>query len=149
MAAGDFMKTVRIAVAVWQSRVSPVFDTAGKVLILDIGNGRELYRAEQSIRGLSMQKRVDRLVELDVDVLVCGAISRQLADMLAASGIKVIPWVRGNVDEVLQWYSTGQPMDLNFLMPGCPQKRHRFRGMRGRRAMRDMRDRRDYPEERL
>ena len=146
MAAADFMKTVRIAITVWQSRVSPVFDTAGKVLVLDIGNGRELHRVEQSIHGLSMQKRVDRLVELDVDVLVCGAISRQLADMLAASGIKVIPWIKGDVDKVLHWYFTGKPMDLNFLMPGCPQKRHRFRGMRGRGAFRDMRD---YPEERL
>jgi predicted Fe-Mo cluster-binding NifX family protein len=146
MTAAESMKTERIAIPVWQSRMSPVFDTAGKVLVLDIGNGRELHRVEQSLNGLSMQKRVDRLVELDVDVLVCGAISRQLADMVAASGIRVIPWVKGDVDEVLQWYFTGKPMDLNFLMPGCPQKRHRFRGMKGRGAIRDMRN---YPEERL
>jgi predicted Fe-Mo cluster-binding NifX family protein len=119
---------MRIAVAVWQSRISPVFDTAGQLLILDVENGRESNRTEQSIHGLSIQKRVDRLVELDVDVLLCGAISRQLADMVAASGIRLIPLVTGDAEGVLQWYLTGKPIEPRFLMPGCHQRRHRSRG---------------------
>ena len=122
------MAEMRIAVAVWQSRVSPVFDTAGQLLIMDVENGRESNRTEQSILGLSIQKRVDRLVELDVDVLLCGAISRQLAGMVAASGIRLIPWVTGDIAGVLQWYLTGKPIEPRFLMPGRRQRRHRAQG---------------------
>ena len=134
---------MRVAIPVWQSRVSPVFDTAGQLLILDIENGREIHRTECSISGLSFPERVNRLVELDVDVLLCGAISRPLAATVAASGIRVIPWVRGEVNGVLQWYITGKPIDSRFLMPGCSSGRHRFRGRHGRGLARYLRN---YPE---
>ena len=123
---------MRVAIPVWQSRVSPVFDSAGRLLIFDIKNGHETSRAHRPINGLSLQGRVKRLVELDVDVLLCGAISRPLADMITASGIKVIPWVTGEVDEVFGWYMSGKPLDTRFLMPGCGGRRRRFRGQDGK-----------------
>jgi predicted Fe-Mo cluster-binding NifX family protein len=134
---------MRIAVAAWQSRISPVFDTAGRILVLDIENGRDLGRAQHSVLGLSMQKRVDRLVELDVDVLLCGAISRQLADMVAASGIRLVPWLTGNAEGVLQLYLAGNPIDSRFLMPGCKRQRRRMRAMRGNGRAGEMRNRRE------
>jgi len=117
---------MRLAVAVWQSRISPVFDTAGQLLVLDIDDGRESDRTSQSIAGLSLQRRVDRLVELDVDVLLCGAISRPLAGMVAASGIRLIPWVTGDAEGVLRWYLTGKPMEPRFLMPGRRRRQRRL-----------------------
>lgn len=114
--------------------------------MVDVENGGEFQRTECSILGLSIQKRVDRLAELDVDVLICGAISRPLADMVASSGIRIIPWMKGSVDDVLNWYLTGKPIESRFLMPGCRQRRHRFRGPRGRGAGRNLRN---YPEEYL
>lgn len=117
-----------IAIAVWQSRVSPVFDTSGHLLILDVENGREVYRKELSTLWLSLQERVNRLVELDVDVLICGAISRPLESMVVASGIKAIPWLTGEVEEVFEWYLSGRPIDTRFLMPGCGRRQHRYRG---------------------
>ena len=121
-----------IAIAVWQSRVSPVFDTAGRLLILDVENGREACRKELSTLGLSIQERVNRLVELDVDVLICGAISRQLEDMALASGIRVVPWLTGDVEEALEWYLSGKPINTRFLMPGCGGRQHRGGGQRRR-----------------
>ena len=119
---------MRIAIAVWQSRVSPVFDSAGQLLILDVENGREVYRTEQSILGLSLQERVNRLVELDIDVLLCGAISRPLAGMASASGIRVIPWLKGDVNQMLCLFLNGKPINSRFLMPGLGRHRSRFRG---------------------
>jgi len=123
---------MRVAVPVWQSRVSPVFDTARRLLIVDVENGREVHREEAPILGLSLADRVNRLVEFDVDVLLCGAISRPLAGMIAASGIRVIPWLRGDVNQVLRVFLNGEPIDSRFLMPGFGRQRHRFRGSRGR-----------------
>jgi len=120
----------RIAIAMWRLRISPVFDTTGKLLIVDAVNGREMRRAEQDIHELSMQKRVDRLAELDVDVLLCGAISRQLAGMVAASGIRLVPLLTGDAESVLRWYLAGKPFDSRFLMPGCRRQRRRAGTMR-------------------
>lgn len=135
---------MRVAIPVWQSRVSPVFDSAGRLLIFDIKNGHETSRVRRPINGLSLQGRVKRLVELDVDVLLCGAISRPLADMITASGIKVIPWMTGEVDEVFGWYMLGKPLDTRFLMPGCGGRRRRFRDQ-GRKGL--GRHWENYPED--
>ena len=121
---------MRVAVPIWQSRVSPVFDTAGSLLIVEVENGREVHRATASILGLSLPDRVNRLVELDIDVLLCGAVSRPLASMVAASGIRVIPWLTGDVDHMLRLFLSGEPIDSRFLMPGFGRQRHRFRGSR-------------------
>jgi len=135
---------MRMAIPVWQLRVSPVFDSAGRLLICDIKDGHEISRTRRSINGLSLQGRVKRLVALDVDVLLCGAVSRPLAGMITASGIKVIPCVTGEVDEVLGWYMSGKPLDARFLMPGCGGRGRRLRGQRRKGSGRHWAN---YPED--
>jgi hypothetical protein len=39
--------------------------------------------------------------------------------MVTASGIKVLPYVTGNIDEVLQAYLTDKLVQPQFVMPGC------------------------------
>lgn len=121
---------MRVAVPVWQRRVSPVFDTAARLLVFDVDGKTEVCRTEQFIGGLSLPARTHRLAELGVDVLLCGAISRELASMVAASGVRVVPWVSGNVDEVMNCYISGKPLDSRFQMPGCGRCRRRYGGSR-------------------
>ena len=126
---------MRIAIAVWQSRVSPVFDVAGRLLVVEAESGRETSRTEETIAEPFLPRKVRRLRELGVNVLICGAISRPLAAMIAQAGIAVIPWIAGEVDQVLKGYLDGQLPDPRFLMPGCGRgHRWRRRGHRhGRR----------------
>lgn len=135
---------MKVAIPVWQSRVSPVFDAAQWLYVFEIRDGKEVSRTQQPIWGLSASGRVNRLNELGVNVLLCGAISRPLADMIATADIKVVPWLAGDINEVLGWYMAGSPMDSRFLMPGCGRRGHRFRG-RGRRGL--SRNWAKYPEE--
>lgn len=127
---------MRVAVPVWQHRISPVFDTAVRLLLFDVKGNHEVSRTEQFIGGLSLPARANRLAELGVDVLVCGALSRELASLLTASGVKVVPWVSGNVDDVVNCYISGKPMDNRFQMPGCGRCRRRYGGPRRRDATR-------------
>lgn len=136
---------MKLAIPVWQSRVSPVFDSAERLLILEVEHGRELSRVEHPITGLPATKRARRLSELGVDVLLCGAISRPVSQMMAACGIQVIPWVSGDVDDLLAWYLDGKPLERRFLMPGCGH-RNRFRGSCRRGRARHWAN---YPEERI
>ena len=123
---------MRMAIPVWRSRVSPVFDAAEELLVSDFENGREFYRTRCSMSGLSAEQRANQLAELDVDVLLCGAISRPLENLIGASGVRVIPWVRGEIDGVLEWYLNGMPANNQLLMPGCARRRQK----RERRRMR-------------
>jgi len=110
---------VRVAIPVYRNDVSNVFDFAHRLLLVDIENGKEANRSEVTLEGQSLPQRAGQLKSLGVDALVCGAISRALANMVSASGIEVLPYVTGHVDDVLQAYLIGQLVKPEFTMPGC------------------------------
>ena len=124
---------MKIAIPVYNDGVSNVFDFAHRLLLVDIENGREIDRSEVELKAESLPQRAGNLKNLGVDVLVCGAISRALANMVTESGIQVLPYVIGRVDDVLQAYLTGQLVQPQFTMPGYwPGARKGFgRGRRG------------------
>ncbi|HUU26807.1 MAG TPA: NifB/NifX family molybdenum-iron cluster-binding protein [archaeon] len=121
---------MRIALPVWQGRISPVFDTARKIILIEIENGREISRTEELVGEAVLPQRALKLSNLGVNVLLCGAISRPLAFMLSSSKIKVIPFLTGEADTVLQDYLDGRLSDAWLRMPGCCGRRMRFRGGR-------------------
>ena len=126
---------MKIAIPVWNDCVSNVFDFAHRLLLVEIENNKEVNRSEIPLEVHSLPQRAGQLKSLGVDVLVCGAISQALANMVTASGIQVLPYVTGRVDDVLQGYFTGQLVQPRFTMPGYwPGARRGFgRWRRGRR----------------
>jgi predicted Fe-Mo cluster-binding NifX family protein len=117
---------MRIAIPSWNDRVSPVFDAARRLVVVDIENGLERARHQESLQEELPTRRARQLAQLGVNVLICGAISRLLAALLAASGITLIPWTAGPVDEVLTAYLAGRLPDPRWTMPGCGgRRRHR------------------------
>lgn len=125
---------MRVAVPEWQGRVSPVFDVAEHVILVDVDDASRLDRQWESMRSLSPRERARRLAEWEVDVLICGAISRSLSGELAARGVQVVPLVCGDVHEVLQAYRDGTLEEERFMMPGCGRMRRRGRRRRSRRG---------------
>jgi predicted Fe-Mo cluster-binding NifX family protein len=128
---------MRIAIPVWNDRVSPVFDTAGRVLLLDLADGIEQARHTVEVaQTASPGERAKRLAELGVNVLVCGAISRPLSGCLSAAGIILIPWVSGALEEVLRAYQTDRLSDPCWRMPGCGGRHRRGNVQAGPRGPR-------------
>jgi len=121
---------MKIAVPVNNDRVSPVFDVAGRLLLVDVEGDRETGREEVSLDDQEIGPRARHVGELRVDVLICGAISRPLEMMLEDAGIEVVPHTCGNVEQVLQAYRSGELSEGAFVMPGCCGHRRRFRGRR-------------------
>jgi len=110
---------MKIAIPIYNDSVSNVFDFAHKLLLVEIENGKEATRSEVALESQLLPQRVGQLKSLEVDILVCGAISRVLANMVTASGIQLLPYVTGLVDDVLQAYLAGQLVQPQFSMPGC------------------------------
>ncbi len=126
---------MKIAIPIYGDNISNVFDFAHSLLLLEIENGREVNRSEVELKAESLPQRAGRLKNLEVDVLICGAISRALATMITASEIEVLAFVTGRVDDVLEAYLTGQLAKSQFTMPGYwPGARKGFG--RGRRRFR-------------
>ena len=110
---------MKLAIPIYNNSVSNVFDFATRLLLVDIENGKEANRSEVALENQLLPQRAGQLKNFGVDVLICGAISRVLANMVTTSGIQVLPYVTGSIDDVLQAYLTGQLVKPEFSMPGC------------------------------
>ena len=110
---------MKIAIPTWNGRVSPVFDTASRLLVVEIKEEIEVFRFETDISEHFLPSKTMRLTGLGIDTLICGAISRPLVYMITTAGIKLIPWISGQVEEVVQAFLTNTLFDPQFIMPGC------------------------------
>jgi predicted Fe-Mo cluster-binding NifX family protein len=120
---------MRIAISNWQGRVSPVFDVAKTLLLVDVKGGKEIERKEFDINHVDPLSRAREVAAFGAGVLICGAISWPLEMAMNASGLHVIAQTCGPVEDVLEAFLRGElSADKNtFLMPGCCGRRRRFR----------------------
>jgi predicted Fe-Mo cluster-binding NifX family protein len=119
---------MKVAIPIWDNRVSPVFDTSGQILIVEIVNNAETDRQTITFPSPNPAHRAQVLAQSGVDVLICGAISRPLETMLLSLGIDVIPWIKGETDPVIRAFASGNLIAENFSLPGCRPARRRCRG---------------------
>ncbi|MFH0729599.1 MAG: NifB/NifX family molybdenum-iron cluster-binding protein [Pseudomonadota bacterium] len=111
---------MKVALTVWEGRISPLFDAARELLVADIEEkGVINNRRHEPITPQWPLRVVERLVEQGVTVLICGAISEVPAGMMEAAGIKLVAFVAGPVDDVLGALAKGRPIIPTFSMPGC------------------------------
>ena len=127
---------VRVGIPIWGDRVSPVLDAAGRLAVIEIGAGSGEDVSEISLGGGGPGRRAAAIANLKLDVLICGAVTRTLADLLGASGVRVVPWISGTVSDVLEGFTTDALGEQRFAMPGCgcgrAQGRRRLGGQGGR-----------------
>jgi predicted Fe-Mo cluster-binding NifX family protein len=111
---------VRIALTIWENRVSPVADSARQLLLVDIGNISILEGRYERFRQDSLFYRARRLSDLGVRIFICGAISDFFRSLVEGYGIRIIPFIRGKADDVLKAYLAQSLSDPRFVMVGCP-----------------------------
>jgi predicted Fe-Mo cluster-binding NifX family protein len=122
--------SVKLSVTQWRGRVSPLFDTAQQFLLLELCGGEIIERRELNASGVPPFLKAEFLAGMGVQVLICGGISSFFYRQLLALGIQVIPWVAGEVEEVLQAYLHSRLPCKRYALPGCRTRRCRRRGSR-------------------
>ena len=125
---------MKVALATWNGRISPVFDVARQLLMLDVEDGRVIARREETLPGTEQQAQADRLAALGPQTLICGAISQPMAAMLASTKIRVIPFTAGDVERVLGAWLLGTLPNPALSMPGCCGRRRCHGGRGGRKT---------------
>ena len=118
---------MRLAIPIFRTRVSPVFDFSTRALIIDIEQGQEIDRHEIDLSGVVPQGKVEKLKSSGVNILICAGLSLPLQRLLTLAGLKIIPGIVGSVDEVLNAYQRGNLKENRFMMPGFCQRRRRRR----------------------
>ncbi|MGD2124534.1 MAG: NifB/NifX family molybdenum-iron cluster-binding protein [Desulfobacteraceae bacterium] len=103
---------------IWENKISPVLDTASRLLVLDIEDQSEAARLEIYFDEHDLSRRRFRIQALGVDILICGAVSRPFLRMLTASGVSVIPGISGHAEDVIRGCLQGNLSQSRFLMPG-------------------------------
>ena len=110
---------MKTAFAIWDNRIAPVFDTARQLHIVESESERIVREIQEPLVEDLPVKRALRLSELGVGMLVCGAISRPLQALVLSYGIKVAPFVAGELRVVIQAWIEGNLGQTDFAMPGC------------------------------
>lgn len=110
---------MKIAITVWGNRISPVFDAAQTLLVAEIRKAEIVSRNIRRFQAGMYSRFIKLLVELEVEVLICGALWDEPATLLEASGVEVIPFITGDTEAVLSFWAKGMDL-MEYRMPGCP-----------------------------
>lgn len=123
---------MKIAIPLCRGRVAPLFDVAESIFLVD---------SESSGSGITVSLRPDLaatekchwLATNGVSILLCGALSCSLEQLLHQLGIEVYAFLVGEVQDVLQAYlHEGSASLVRYVMPG----RGNGVGMRNRHRQR-------------
>ena len=82
-----------------------------------------VLRADQQLAEGAPVRRAVQLAEAGIGVLVCGAISRTLHELLTARGIIVLPFLAGDLREIVACWVDGRLPGEALVMPGCRRRR--------------------------
>jgi predicted Fe-Mo cluster-binding NifX family protein len=113
---------MKIALTVWEDRISPVFDAATTLLLAELEDSGILEKHLAPLPPVSSTRLPETLQAMGVSVLICGAISEGHANRLASNGIELIPFVSGKTERILDAYAKGKPIVPAFSMPGCGRR---------------------------
>jgi predicted Fe-Mo cluster-binding NifX family protein len=92
--------------------VAPCFEYSATMAIFTIKNGVVTDQIDFALRSRDPFDRVRLLRDQEVDTIICGGVQENYEDSVRGSGIRVISWVSGSVDDLLDLYLRGK------LVPG-------------------------------
>ncbi len=98
---------MKIAIPIFGSRVSPRCMFASDMIVARIKHGKVQSSDLCAVEGMSEEIFLDQLVDLNVNVFICGGAGKEFIEEAEASGIRVINNVAGEVDDVLKAYIDG------------------------------------------
>jgi predicted Fe-Mo cluster-binding NifX family protein len=87
--------------------IAPCFGYAATITIFTLKRGKVVDEVDFCLESSEILDRVRLMRDQRVGTLICGGLEQCLADLLEASGVRVISWVSGRVDELLDSFVRG------------------------------------------
>ncbi|MBI5498818.1 MAG: NifB/NifX family molybdenum-iron cluster-binding protein [Deltaproteobacteria bacterium] len=99
---------MKVAIPRFAEQVAPCFEYSATITIFAIRRREVVEQQDFRLQSRDALDRVRLLRDQRVDTLICGGLHERVEQMLCASGIRVISWVAGGVDELLHRYLEGR-----------------------------------------
>jgi len=110
----NFMK---LAIPEFNGRLSPTFDFCRNLLVVEVSPGEQPRITDLDLSGLEGCQRACFLKTLKIDTLICGGISRELAEDVREHGVRIVPWLSGEILEILDAYFQDRLPDPRWALP--------------------------------
>ncbi len=108
----------RLALPVFQSRISPVLDTCNTLTLVDLTEAGAVRRAMLQLKKLCPAERAAAMSRRGVQIIICAGVSEQMMACIANRGMRVVSGISGEVAQVITAYQKNQLDQERFRMPG-------------------------------
>ena len=99
---------MKIAIPLFKDRVAPHFGSSSKALLVEIINGTVKQQAQWDMGGAGAMEMARHLVNLGVEKVVCGGISRMHKQWLRDKGVIVEDNQKGEAREIVEKLLSGK-----------------------------------------
>jgi predicted Fe-Mo cluster-binding NifX family protein len=106
-----------LCLACFEDRLASVFDNATELKMFRLIDNKICPAGLLPLPSKDPKDRTSATLTCGATYLICGAICGCTRNALENAGIKVVPWVRGTIDEILE--ACRLNMLEKFIMPGC------------------------------
>ena len=103
---------MKVAMPRMGESVAPCFESCTTMAIFTIAESGEVEQLDIPLMSRDPFDRVRLLRDQKVNVVICAGMQESYEDLLQASGFKVISWVSGYVEDLLELFKKGE------LLPG-------------------------------
>jgi predicted Fe-Mo cluster-binding NifX family protein len=124
------MKSELIAIPTFQERVSPLLDVSDRYAIYETENGEIKQKVRITVSCDSDARRIERLREIGVDTIICGAVSGHIAHIINERGMRLISMAYGPLDEIIGAYLRNALFPCRTGPAVCGRRQRRKRSPR-------------------
>lgn len=143
------MKSELIAVPVFQNRISPLMDVSNRYMIYETEDGEIKQKIDISLNAEGEPQRVEKLKDIGVNTIICGAVSGYVAHIVGEKGMRLLPMIYGPIDEVIDRYLDNSLASYCPKPEGCEHRKGTGRAGCSRRAIKRKKDMDGNEEEML
>lgn len=97
-----------IAIPIFGSRISPRLDYTESMQLITIESGSIKRRETIKLLAHSSLEKINMLIRLHPDVIICDGVSKISYEKLISKNIKIFPWIHDEVDTIIQRYLSGK-----------------------------------------
>lgn len=119
--------SMKIAIPIKDNELSVVIDFSLILHIVVIKEKEIVIRKNiQFNKNDDLNMKINVIKNNEIDLVICGSISNAFYRLFEMNNIKIIPYICGNLDDVINAYIDDRLNCNKFLMSGCMKHRNRY-----------------------
>jgi predicted Fe-Mo cluster-binding NifX family protein len=117
---------MKIAIPVFQTKISPRFDSTQGFILLQIEKNNVIKRENLPTKDWPASAKIKQLVDLEVDTMICGGIDLESMQQLNFNGIKIYSWITGEIEDAVTRF-LNQGLESGIILGPRGRRKGRWR----------------------